>query len=217
LKTNIEQEIFERILAELARGEHAEEVKQARDVFFERLRDLRDDDPSFERLTACFLNWYVFDRRMDGCLETPLQIFVATHKLSAGEKTLLAALAGNIHSLFEVLRIDRQSIDLRDMFSSETLRVTERRALAGLDPGDILEARLLPLNDKLVFASGAYVLHPRAARGLIRKAAERSRTSGTPEAAELIMRLQALSFRYLDRFKQRVPVEKVYTDITGGQ
>ncbi len=217
MKASIEQDLFERILAELAGGDYSDEVKQARDVFFERLRDLRDDDPSYDRLTACFLNWYVFDRRMNGSLETPLQIFARGENLSASEKNLLAALAGNIHSLFEVLRIDKQSLELRNLFNNEMLRVTERRVLAGLDPGDILEARLFPLDDKLVFASGAYVLHPRAARSFICKAAERSRQSGSPSPAELIMRLQALSFRYLDRFNQRVPVEKVYTEISDTQ
>ena len=44
--------------------------------------------------------------------------------------------------------------------------MTERRQVAGLEKGDLLEARLLPYEGKLVF-SGAFLYHPREARKLI--------------------------------------------------
>jgi len=209
----LEQELLERILAELAKGSYQDEVKRARQTFFELLKDMREDDPSYERLTGCFLNWYIFDRPMDCGRGTPLQIFAAGEDLSSEERVLLASMSGNIHSLFEVLRIEDTSVNLRDLFSTETIKVTERRSLAGLDPGDILEARLLPISDKLVFSSGAFILHPRPARRLIRQAIERCRRDGSPSRIELIRRLQSLSFRYTDRFNQRIPVEKVYAEI----
>ena len=209
----MEQELMRRILDDLANKEYRDEVKKARDEFFFLLKDLREDDAAYERLTACFLNWYVFDRGMDSGQGTPVQIFAETASVSNEEKTSLAAMAANIHSLFEVVRIDEQALLLKDLFSSETIRVTERRSLAGLDGGDILEARLLPMAGGLVFSTGAFVLHPRAAAHIIRKIVKKSRQEGTPVPAEIMRQLQALNFRFTDRFRQTVAVEKVYSEI----
>jgi hypothetical protein len=124
-------------------------------------------------------------------------------------------MAANIHSLFEVLRIAEGGLTLRDLFTSEVLRVSERRTLAGLDKGDILEARLLPVGEKLVFSAGAFAFHPRQARGIILQAVDRLRMNGRITPEELMSKLRALNFRYTDRFRHRVPVEKVYEEIIG--
>ncbi len=209
----MEQELIERILVETGRGKNEQEIRRAKDVYFEQIKDLREDDTSYERLISCFQNWYVFDRPMDDGRGTPVQVFATSADLTSKERSLLGAMAANIHSLFEVLRIEDGGLTLRDLFTSEVLRVSERRTLAGLDKGDILEARLLPAGDKLVFSSGAFAFHPRSARTVIHQAVERSRMEGSVSPDELMSRLRALNFRYTDRFRHRVPVEKVYGEI----
>lgn len=209
----MEQELIERILVEASQGENEQEIRRAKDVYFEQIKDLREDDTSYERLISCFQNWYLFDRPMDDGRGTPVQVFAATAGLSAKERSLLGAMAANIHSLFEVLRISEGGLTLRDLFTSEVLRVSERRTLAGLDKGDILEARLLPVGNKLVFSSGAFTFHPRQARHIILQAVDRIRMQGGVTPGELMSKLRALNFRYTDRFRHRVPVEKVYEEI----
>jgi hypothetical protein len=209
----MEQTPIDKILAEFAEGDHADEVKKARDQFFAQLKDLREDDSSYERLTSCFLNWYVFDRCMDDGRGTPLQVFAQDSARSKDQKTSCAAMAAGIHSLFEVVRLREGGLTLKDLFSLERLVVSERRQVAGLTHGDILEARLVPVAQRLVFAPAAFVLHPRPAHDLIRKAIRRSRLTGAPNPMDLIQRLQALNFRYLDRFRERVAAEKVYAEI----
>jgi hypothetical protein len=209
----VEQELIERILIETARGENESEIRKARDDYFEQMKDLREDDTSYERLISCFQNWYVFDRPMDNGRGTPLQVFATTAELTSKEHSLLCAMAANIHSLFEVLRIEENGPTLRDLFTTEVLRVSERRTLAGLEKGDILEARLLPVGEKLVFSAAAFGFHPREAGALIRQAVEHSRMEGTVSAQGLMNKLRALTFRYTDRFRHRVPVEKVYGEI----
>ena len=209
----MEQELIERILVEASSGDNEQEIRRAKDVYFEQIKDLREDDTSYERLISCFQNWYLFDRPMDDGRGTPVQVFAATAKLSAKERSLLGAIAANIHSLFEVLRLTDGGLTLRDLFTSEVLQVSERRTLAGLDKGDILEARLLPVSDRLVFSSGAFAFHPRQARGIILQAVDRSRMEGRVTPRQLMSKLRALNFRYTDRFRHRVPVEKVYEEI----
>jgi hypothetical protein len=209
----VEQELIERILVQASSGENEKEIRRAKDVYFEQIKDLREDDTSYERLISCFQNWYLFDRPMDDGRGTPVQVFAATSKLSAKERSLLGAIAANIHSLFEVLRITDGGLTLRDLFTSEVLQVSERRNLAGLNKGDILEARLLPVGDKLVFSSGAFAFHPRQARGIILQVVDRFRMEGRITPEQLMSKLRALNFRYTDRFRHRVPVEKVYEEI----
>jgi hypothetical protein len=198
----------------MAGGVFEEEVKRARNEYFKQIQDLREDDPSYERLTFCFLNWYVFDRPMDSGEGTPLQIFVRRAGLAPEERARFIGMAGNIHSLFEVKKLGDGRLSLRDLFTGELVVVAERRHVTGLQKGDILEARLIPLDTKLVFSPGAFQLHPRAAKKIIVQAVKRSRKEGRPSQAELVHRLQALNFRYTDRFRERVQIEKVYGELT---
>jgi len=209
----MEQTPIDQIVVELAGGAFEEEAKRARQEYFKQIQDLREDDPSYERLTFCFLNWYVFDRPMESGKGTPLQIFVCRPDLTPEERARFIGMAGNIHSLFEVKKLGGGRLSLRDLFTGELVPVVERRHVTGLQKGDVLEARLLPLDNKLVFSPGAVLQHPRAAKKIILQAVKRSRKEGKPSPFELIHRLQALNFRYTDRFRERVQVEKVYGEL----
>jgi len=211
----MELALIEKILQQTTGPEYEAEVKQARDEYFSQLKDLREDDPSYELLTTSFLNWYIFDRPMDSGRGTPLQLYAASSEPGEEEQSVLAAMAANLHSLFEVIRLEDGALHLKDLFTLEPIKVTERRRLAGLDAGDIIEARLMPLKDRLVFISSSFVLHPRAARKHIYKAVDKCRSEGVPTTSDLMQRLQALNFRFTDRFRQRIPVEKVYAEIDG--
>jgi hypothetical protein len=210
----VEQEIIERILAKYSQGQYEDEIKQARDKYFVDLQDLRDDDPSFETLTSCFLSWYVVERPMNNGLGTPLQQYVVDNNdLADDERSMASSMAANIHSLFEITRLDDGIVCLKDLFTSEAIKVSERRRTVGLNRGDIIEARLLPVSDKIVFSSGAFLLHPRESYQLVRNAIDMARVTGKPTAKEIIQRLKALSFRYNDRYRRSIPVEKVYSEL----
>ncbi len=205
--------MFDQILEEFADGAYTDQVRHARQEFFEQVSDVREDDPSYEKLTSCFLNWYIYDRPMDGGPNTPLQIFASRAGRDQAQREECARLAANLHSLFAILRIEEHGLLLIDLFSLEELQVSERRHLAGLEKGDLLEARLMPLSDRLVFSPAATILHARAAQALIRASVERSRRDALPSREKLLARLRALTFRFTDRYRERVPVEKVFGDL----
>jgi len=208
----ISQSLIDSILEELSSPELDEEVRLARAAYFELIPDLCADDPSHEALTHCFLHWLVLDRPLADGRGTPLQVYLAERSLAPEVRRELAALAASIHGLFEVQRVEEPGAILRDLLSLEVLRVTERRQLAGLGRGDVLEARLIPVGDKLVFASGAHLLHPPRARLHLKRLAAQAREEGRPDRFGFIQRTQALTFRYRDRYRERVPVERVYGD-----
>ncbi len=121
----MEQTPIDQIVVEMAGGVFEEEVKRARQEYFKQIQDLREDDPSYERLTFCFLNWYVFDRPMDSGQGTPLQIFVRRAELAPEERARFIGMAGNINSLFEVKTGSRavgfaRSFHRRDRISHRT-------------------------------------------------------------------------------------------------
>lgn len=214
----MEQELFDKILVKTAKDRYEEEVKRARAVYFEQMTDLREDDPSFDVMSACFLNWYIFERPMDSGVGTPLQLYAHEQKATAAEEKLLSAMAANIYGLFEIVSLDPRMVLLRDLFTQELLPVQERRPVVGLRTRDIIEARLLPIDGRLTFLPGAFILFPRAARPHICHAVDRARRDGTPTAFDLIRRLHVLTFRYTDRFRERIPAAKVFkllTDVRG--
>ncbi len=207
------EKLLERILERYGKGDFESEIISARKEYFSSMSDLRDDDPLFERLTQCFLYWFVIDRPMDGDVHSPLQRFVKDSELTKEQLRMCESMAAGIRSLFEVLKLDEEGVTLKDLFSLEIVHVRERRHLAGLKKGDILETRLFPHSDMLVFAPGAFILHPRAAGQTIRSMIERIRTTGKPTTEEFILKLEALTFRYVDRYRERVPVEKVFAEL----
>ena len=68
-----------------------------------------------------------------------------------------------MHGLFEVRKLGKGMVRLRELFSGKDFDVTERRHIAGLEKGDILEARLIPFGGHLLFSLG--VLLPPARGG----------------------------------------------------
>jgi hypothetical protein len=208
------QDVLDRILEQLARNAYEEEIKRAHNQYFEHMKEVCVDDPSYERLTQCFLHWYVLDRPMDGQWATPLQIYAQRGNIDEQERTLCNYMASNIHSLFEVLRTEQSRLIIKDLFTLEVLHVSERRKVSGLERSDILEARLYPTSHgKLVFSQGAHLLHPRKVKRVILESVFRSRQKGSPSAQTLIHRLETLTFRFCDRYRERLLPEKIYNEL----
>lgn len=208
----MEQTPLDPILAEFGQAPHLEEIQRAREQFFAALPDLREDDASFDRMMAFFLSWFVLDRPLDGSDETPLQRYAADPRRTEAEKELCVALSANRHSLFSVQKIRPGGVDLRDLFLNEPVAVTERRQLAGLRRGDILEARLFPREPGLVFVTGAFVVHPPAATPVIERIIDEHRNTGRPERRHILDRLRIGCFRFRDRYRERVDAARVYTE-----
>jgi hypothetical protein len=99
-------------------------------------------------------------------------------------------------------------VRLRELFSDKDFDVTERRQVAGLEKGDILEARLIPYGGHLLFST-AFVYHPREAIKLIKKETKRwKKKEPTRSPRELAWECARRALK-ADRYRQ-IPVEKIY-------
>ncbi len=163
-----------------------------------------------ESRLAAFVDWYVFDRpRGEGKLP-PAQAFVAEEgqKLHPSELPLYRGFTETVRGLFELRKAPKKErLRVRELCTEKEYEVFERRQMAGLEKGDIFEARLVPFQGQLFF-SPAFCYHPRAARKPILAEVKRRRKAGHLNAPALLNTLLAMELKY-ERYRN-VAVEAIY-------
>jgi len=207
------QHLHERLLSWATAAPREEHLLAARQGHFERFGEPHEEDRSYEARLNAMLDHYVYDFRPPGVDGTAIERFLAEVGPSLPPEELAAfqALTANVHGLFEVRRIRDGQIRLRDAFTGRDHDVTERRPTAGLEKGDLLEARLLPFEGELFF-SGAFLYHPREARKLMLAEVKRLKKvagkGGTPDARAFLAQLARMAMK-LERYRN-VRLEAIY-------
>jgi hypothetical protein len=207
------QQLQERLLAWATAEPRKEELLTARRAHFERCGEPHEEDRTYEPRMTGMLDFYLYDYRPEGDGRSTVERFLEAEAgaLPEAEVAAYRDLAGTIHGLFEVRKIRDGKIVLRDAFTAADHEVTERRQVAGLDKGDVLEARLLPHEGNLYF-SGAFLYHPREARKQILAEVKRLKKAagkgGAPDVAELLATLSRMALK-LERYRN-VRLESIY-------
>ena len=206
-------ELHERLLSWASADPQDPLLLAARQDHFARYGEPHEEDQSYERRMNGMLEAYLFDHRPTPEAPTALERFLAAQaaSLPAEEAAAFRALGAHRHGLYEVRRIEPGTVRLRDAFTGEEFEVTERRQLAGLAKGDLLEARLMPFDGQLWF-SGAFLYQPREARSHILGEVKRLRKAagklGRPDVGGLLARLSRMGFK-LERYRN-VRLESIY-------
>ncbi len=207
------QELHDRLLAWASADARSQALLDARRIHFERCGEPHEEDKSFESRMNGLVDFYLYDFRPGSGAGTTLDLFLQ----EAGKEyptDLLAEfreLGRNLHSLFEVRRLRPGEIRLRNVFTGKDHDVSERRQMAGLVKGDLIEARLLPWQGRLFF-SGAFLYHPPEARKAILTEVKRLRKAAgrhaAPDAAAFLAQLSRMAFK-LERYRN-VKIESIY-------
>jgi hypothetical protein len=206
-------ELYERLLSWASADPKDPLLSAARKAHFDRHGEPHEEDGSYERRMSTMLESYLFDFRPDPAAPTALERFVQSQgaALSPAEQAAFRALGTNHHGLFEVRRVEPGRVRVRDVFTNVDLEVTERRSVAGLNKGDLLEARLMPFDGQLWF-SGGFLYHPREARSRILAEVKRLRKAagkhGRPDVEGLLATLSRMAFK-LERYRN-VRLESIY-------
>lgn len=207
------QHLHERLLSWATGEPRKEQLLVARKEHFERFGEPHEEDRSYEVRLNGMLDHYLYDFRPPGGGGTTLEIFLAEvgPSLSGEERSRYGALGRNVHGLFEVRKIRDGRIRLRDVFTGSDYDVTERRQTAGLEKGDLLEARLLPFDGELFF-SGAFLYHPREVRKAVLEQVKRlKKAKGRGEAPDVrgfLAQLARMAMK-LERYRN-VRLESIY-------
>jgi len=182
----------------------------AKGEYFALTGEIFEDDKQFESRMASFLDYYLCDRRSPLTGRSPAQELYEDKQRTAPQDQVVGfrAFTETVHALFEVRKLGKGLVRLRELFSGKDYNVTERRQMAGLEKGDILEARLIPFGGMLLF-SAAFTYHPREASKAIWREVKR-RKKKLPQASpdELIWECAKRSLK-VDRYRQ-IAAEKIY-------
>jgi hypothetical protein len=204
----------ERLLSWATAEPRKDDLLAARKEHFARCGEPHEEDRSYEIRVNRMLDHYLYDFRPPGGLGTTLERFVEAEAaaLTPDELKAYRDLAGNVHALFEVKKIGNAQVRLRDVFTAADHEVTERRQVAGLDKGDLLEARLLPFGGALFF-SGGFLYHPREARKAVLDEVKRLRKAaakGGPavDVKAFLATLSQMALK-LERYRN-VRLESIY-------
>jgi hypothetical protein len=206
------QQLHERLLSWATADSRKDDLLAARRAHFDRCGEPHDEDRTYEVRLNGMLDFYLYDFGPPGGGAT-IQRFLGAESASLSPEELAAYtdLARNVHGLFEVRKIKDGKVLLRDAFTGGDHDVTERRQVAGLDKGDVLEARLLPFEGNLFF-SGAFLYHPREARKPIFAEVKRLRKAagkgGTPDVGAFLALLSRMAMK-LERYRN-VRLESIY-------
>jgi hypothetical protein len=201
-------QILDRVIAFAARDEA--ELVRAREEWADKAGRVFDDDPLYEERTTAFLEWYALERPFpDGSFA--VERFLVEEPLADRDGDWLRALARTHRSLFEVRELKEGEIVLDDLLGGGAFAVTERRRLPGIEPTEILEARLVanPVTSPELLFTRAFQFHPHDARVELKKQADKARKAGEArgEALFRFLRLRLRATRY-----QHVAADKIYRD-----
>lgn len=203
------QPYLEALTAFASDGDRREELLAAKAEYFQQTGELFEDDRFFELRMASFLDHFLFDRKSSATGSTPAQSFLALKRAeSAPDAGLYEGFTQTIHGLFEVRKLGKGYVRLRELYSGDEHDVTERRQTVGLDKGDILEARLIPFDGVLVF-SQAFTFHPKeAAKSILAEVKRRKKKEPERPPLELTWECARRAVKS-ERYRQ-IPIERIY-------
>ncbi len=138
---------------------HAELVA-SRVEYFSVLGKVNDDDEFFEAHLERFLDWFLFERKLEATEYSPLEHFIEVRGADLPPERLAVyeGLLKNVHSLFQIKKTVKNGLYLRDLLTKAKYFV-ESDVPAAFTKGDLFEARLLPIEDEWHFSKG-YIFHP---------------------------------------------------------
>jgi hypothetical protein len=156
---------------------------------------------------ATFLDFYVFDWPVPPHQRTPAQVYLDQNvEAQPADKNVLQGLTQTRHSLWEVRKLGKEMVRLRDLFDGQDVEVLERRQPAGLNKGDFIEARLIPVDGHLMF-SPAFIFHPEDVRKPITKEIKRlKKQEPSFDRREFIWSLAKMRLK-LERYRNISPID----------
>jgi hypothetical protein len=194
--------LIDRLATEFADEPYRAEIAEAREDYFNRAGKVFEDDAElFEGRMASFLEWYVLERPLQGGATPVLRALQKANETAAdaspeaqAARTALSALATSHRSLFDLVAVAGDTVELEDVLGGARFKVTERRSTVGFEIGDLIEARLVWDGLRVVFTK-TFLFHPRDARDEALKAIDDSLAKGTSRA-EIMFHLSRMHVRW---------------------
>ena len=189
--------LIDRLAAEYSDEPYRGEIAEAREDYFNRAGKVFEDDRElFEGRMASFVEWYVLERPLQG---GPPPVLRALERANGNgddpvTRQALAALATSHRSIFDLVAVGEDAVELEDLLGGARFKVVERRSTIGFEVGDLIEARLCWEGKRIVFTK-TFLFHPRDARTEALAAVDAALAKGTSRA-EIIFSLSRMHVRW---------------------
>jgi len=197
---------LDELIDRFGKGPYADEVVRARAAHAERTGRVFEDDELYEARTVAFLEWYVIERVATGATVPPAALtYRELRDAGDARADLVKALVTSQRSLYEVRALARGRIELLDLLGGAEFRVTEQRAMLGVEVGDVAELRLVGAHSEVRFGR-TFIYHPKAARAAIveRARAMLAKGSSRRDVIDQIAQLRVQVTRYRHMAPARV-------------
>jgi len=144
-------EFFQKLLEVFSKGRYERELLRAKGIFFEKLgrsHEIRQE--YYDSVSQSFLEWYIFDYRLEVSSKTPAVMFVVNRMGSPDEVQKLESALFHHWSLFEVEKQTADEVLLKDLLIGKSRKLIYQNSdpsfrLWKVEPGQIVQARLFEL------------------------------------------------------------------------
>ncbi len=184
------------ILETYGKGAYYDEIKRAKEHYFSRAFKVAEGSDRYESELNQFFDWFVFERNLEREDLSPIRHFLRekTADLPEDKKKVFEALGNSFSSVFELQKIKGDEAVIKDLFDKESYVVEDIDNPKIFQKGDIFQARLVPLDDHIVF-SLAFLFHPKEAKNFLKKEIKKTKELRGEMKKELMLKLALMKHR----------------------
>ena len=184
------------------------ELAEAKEEFQQFAGPIFETDRNFDARINSFHNWYILDRPLRAVGKTPLEYFLEfnANSMRPEEWQGYRELADNVHSLFQLLKVQPEESRLRDVFTRAKYVLPGGDQPHHMDKGALFNTRLFTHSGRLYF-SNYFILHPGAVTKSILAQAKKLRKAGG-DTKPFLYQLLLFQSRW-DQYKQ-MDIRNIY-------
>lgn len=205
----------DRLMQHYTDGRFVNEVSAAKEEFSEKAGAFDEGSVDFEVKMAQFVDWYLFTRKMSTVGKAAIELALddSSLALTPEERSSYLNLRNSRHSLFEFLKLKKEDVHIRDLFTGFKYVIQQSRVTQGFNRDEYFEARLIPSDGGFVFSS-AFCFHPAVVGKFILN--EVKRINKLPEEEQAFMRDEFIArlFKMKNKHEQyrHLNIEKIYSN-----
>lgn len=184
------------ILETYGKGSYYEEVRRAKEHYFSKAFKVAEGSDRYEAELNQFFDWFVFERNLERDELPPIRLFIREElkNMDEDKRKVFEALGNSFSSVFELIKIKKDEAVIRDLFDKETYIIEDIENPKIFQKGDIFQARLVPLEDKVVFCM-AFLFHPKEAKTFLKKELKKLKVVKGEHKKELMLKLSLMKHR----------------------
>lgn len=206
---------IEKLMQHYTSPKYIKEVSLAKEDFFDWAGTFDESSLDFELKMSQFTDWYLFVRLLKDSGRPPVEFALEDPDFKPFEvdRPMYLNLRNSRRSLFEFLKVKKDDVYIKDLFTGFKYVIRRSRVNQGFVPEEIFEARLFPYEGGFVF-SNSFCFHPASVTKFILK--EVKTVNQLPDEDQAAAREDLMSrlFRMKYRHEQysHIPINEIYSN-----